>query len=306
MIEFLNLNGKSQCVSIKANKKGLPLLLYVHGGPGDAALPLVSKYNKALEDYYTVVVWEQRGAGKSYYPFDEKTNIHIEDFIKDMEQLCQILLERYQQDGIYLVGHSWGSILGLKFAAMYPQYLHRYIGCGQVVNMMKSSACALEYAIQKNIENKNQKVVNRLKTVDCRYTGDGWIDDLLFVTKQVVKYGGSLYGKKNYNTFIIEFLISREYTLADLIKRQKGSYQSIQFLWQELMKVNFEENTNFDVPVTFIEGKYDAHVSSELAAGYYKTITTPKNLYLFEQSAHFPQWSEAEKFNKILIGMVNN
>ena len=64
---LISLNGMPQYVSIRAQKKDAPLLLYLHGGPGDAALPLVMKFNRGLEENFTVVVWEQRGAGKSYY-----------------------------------------------------------------------------------------------------------------------------------------------------------------------------------------------------------------------------------------------
>ena len=67
----ITLNGVPQYVSIRAERDHLPLLLYLHGGPGDAALPLVLKYNSELEKHFTVVVWEQRGAGKSYYDFGD-------------------------------------------------------------------------------------------------------------------------------------------------------------------------------------------------------------------------------------------
>lgn len=63
---FIPLNGALQYISVRAEQKGAPLLLYLHGGPGDAALPLVLKFNRELEKHFTVVVWEQRGAGKSY------------------------------------------------------------------------------------------------------------------------------------------------------------------------------------------------------------------------------------------------
>lgn len=83
-----------------------PLLLYLHGGPGDAALLLVMKYNKELEKCYTVVIWEQRGAGKSYYEFDG--TVTIDDFLQDIYELTKYLLDRFLQSSIYLLGHSWG------------------------------------------------------------------------------------------------------------------------------------------------------------------------------------------------------
>lgn len=124
----MDINGVPQFVSIRAEKENAPLLVYLHGGPGDAALPLVMKYNKALEQQFTVVVWEQRGAGKSYYKFDGSITIDV--FLHDLHTLVSYLLSRFHQNSLYLVGHSWGSILGLRFAQAYPEFVRTYIGCG--------------------------------------------------------------------------------------------------------------------------------------------------------------------------------
>ena len=87
------INGALQYVSIRSEKENAPLLLYLHGGPGDAALPLVLKYNRDLEKHYTVVVWEQRGAGKSYYKFGPE-GITIAHFLEDLHTLTELLLKR--------------------------------------------------------------------------------------------------------------------------------------------------------------------------------------------------------------------
>jgi len=303
-IEYIEINNTQLCVSIRTKKLNNPILLYLHGGPGDAALPLVLKYNEQLEEIFTVVILEQRGAGKSYYPFAESDNIKIDTFIDDIHALSKNLLERYNQEKLYLVGHSWGSVLGLKFAKRYPELIHAYVGCGQVVNMKKSMKIARDFALQKNIENKNKKAVARLETLDYSYTQEAWLDDLLFATGQVIKHKGSLYGKRNFNPFIRDFLFSSEYTLKELINRQKGALQSIKYLWQELMEVDFESITEFEVPVIFVQGKGDYQVSSELAHEYFQTIKSEKQFFWFENSCHFPQWSEPEKFYEVMKAIV--
>lgn len=303
VMENIEINDVMQCVSICAEKKDAPLLLYLHGGPGDAALPLVLKYNKALEKDFTVVVWEQRGAGKSYYKFAQDEELTIDTFVGDTHELVTHLLEKFSQEKLYLVGHSWGSVIGLKFIQQYPQLIHTYVGCGQVVNMQKSSQMAYDFALTKNIAAGNQKNVDRLNAISPTYENDAWFDDLLFVTKQVVKHKGSLYGKANYNSFVWDFITSDKYSLKDLLNREKGSLQSIQHLWQELMTVNFEDIKSFGVPVIFIEGRFDEHVSSKLAGAYWGTIETEKEFHWFEKSCHFPQWSEAEKFSGIIRGI---
>lgn len=294
----MDLNGVSQFVSIRAENENSPLLVYLHGGPGDAALPLVMKYNKMLEQQFTVVVWEQRGAGKSYYKFDSAITIDV--FLNDLHTLINHLLSRFHQSSLYLLGHSWGSILGLRFVKSYPELVRTYIGCGQVVNMRKSSKAAYDYALA----HANKKCLKKLREIDCSYQADSWLNDLLFVTRQVVKHKGSLYGKRNYLDLILPFLFSPYYTLPDLIRRQKGSLQAIQYLWQEVMQTDFEAQTKYGTPIILIEGRYDSHVSSALAKEYFDRIETEKQFYWFEKSCHFPQWSESERFNKLLCDLL--
>lgn len=178
----MDLNGVPQFISIRAEKEKAPLLVYLHGGPGDAALPLVTKYNKALEQQFTVVVWEQRGAGKSYYKFDGPVTIDV--FLNDLHTLVNYLLCRFHQNSLYLIGHSWGSILGLRFVRAYPELVRTYIGCGQVVNMRKSSKIAYDYALA----HADKKSLEKLREIDCSYQANSWLSDLLFVTRQVVKH----------------------------------------------------------------------------------------------------------------------
>ena len=107
---------------IRSEQERAPLLLYLHGGPGDTALPLVLKYNRELERSFTVAVWEQRGAGKSYYPFRPDETITIDTFLQDLLELTQYLLDHFHQKKLYLVGHSWGSVLGLRFIQHNQEY----------------------------------------------------------------------------------------------------------------------------------------------------------------------------------------
>jgi len=299
-VEYIEVNNTTLCVSMRSQKPNAPILLYLHGGPGDAALPLVAKYNQQLEETFTFVILEQRGAGKSYYPFTENDDISIDTFVSDIYALSLYLLERYQEEKLYLVGHSWGSVLGIKFIERHPNLVHAYVGCGQVVNVRKSSQIAYEFAREKNIAAKNHRVTKRLKAIDCSYTQETWLDDLLFVTKQVIKHGGSLYGKSNFNRFALDFLCSPDYGFKELMNRQKGSLQSLRYLWQELMEVSFEQIIEFEVPVIFVEGRGDVQVSSKLAYEYFETIKSEKQFFWFEHSCHFPQWSEPNRFYEVM------
>ena len=87
----------------------------------------------------------------------------------DIYTLSLILLKRFGHKKLYLLGHSWGSVLGINFVKRYPELIHTYIGCGQVVNMRKSLKIAHEFAVQRNKEKQNKKILAKLKTIDYTY-----------------------------------------------------------------------------------------------------------------------------------------
>ena len=99
-------------------------------------------------------------------------------------------------------------------------------------------------------------------------------------------------------------MFSSDYTLKELTNRQKGSLQSIKYLWHELMDVNFEKTTGFEVPIAFVQGRDNYQVSSILVNDYFQTIKTQKQFFWFENSCHFPQWSEPEKFYEVMKSIV--
>lgn len=295
------INGVRQYLSIRSEREGLPVLLYLHGGPGDAALPQMLKYNKELETYFTVVIWEQRGAGLSYYPFGIEEGLSIQTFVEDAHTIILYLLQRFQQEKVYLMAHSWGSVIGLSFIRQYPELVHAYIGCGQVVNMKKS--CKAQYDFLKEKLQKNPKLMKRLEHTDYTLENENWMQDLLFMAKNVIRYKGSVYGKTSNLQYYLDFLFCKKYTIKNLLNRLKGSEQSILFFWQELMKTDFEREKSFQVPVIFMEGRHDYHVSSKLTSDYFDTIETEKQLYWFEYSGHYPQWEEPRIFNKIVASI---
>jgi pimeloyl-ACP methyl ester carboxylesterase len=299
-IENIEVNGRKLYFRVRANAEKLPILLFLHGGPGFASIPLVKKYNKNLEDLFTVVVLDQRGAGKSYYPFGETEEINIETFINDVHAVVTYLLKRFNRDKLCLWCHSWGTVLGLKYIQCYPELIDAYIGCGQAVNMKKSTRAAYEFAIAGCENAGDKKAVMKLRTIDYLCGGENWFADLLYYTGKVVKYKGSLYEKTTQNAIVFDIITAREYSLKDKLNFINAQRQSLKRLWLPCMDVDFESCTAFEVPVIFIEGRQDFHVSSKLAFDYFQTITTEKQFFWFEKSAHYPQWSEPQKFFDIM------
>src|SRR3954468_2948820 len=135
--EAIDIGGIKQWITIRGDDTRNPVLLVLHGGPGYVELPLSWWYTRGWEEYFTVVQWDQRGAGKTYLMSDPKAvapTMTGERMVQDSEELVQWLRASLHKQKIFVWGHSWGSYLGLELALHHPEWLHAYIGTGQITN----------------------------------------------------------------------------------------------------------------------------------------------------------------------------
>lgn len=303
MLDKVNLGGVEQSICIRGRNIENPILLFLHGGPGDAMLPVMTAVNKELENDFIVVNWEQRGTGKSYYAFKESDEISIDTFVSDAYELTKLLLKQFSKEKMYIMGNSWGTAIGTKVVQEYPKYYYAYVGIGQVVNMKENERLSYEYTLNQAISRNDKKAEKQLKGMQQNYYDrPDWMKWLLVQRKYLVEYGGAIYGQSSYKCLERYFISSPEYSLLDIINRVRGSKQSLEKLWLKLLEVNFFETAiEFEIPVYLLEGKHDFNAPSILAQRYYEKIQAPKKeLIWFENSAHFPQWEEPEKFYAVL------
>ena len=90
-----------------------PILLFVHGGPGTSQLTMIRKNTQSIGKNFTIVNWDQRGAGKSYSAILDKSRMHIDQFVSDINELTEYLTKRFNKNKIVLAGHSWGSVISM-------------------------------------------------------------------------------------------------------------------------------------------------------------------------------------------------
>ncbi|HEY7293510.1 MAG TPA: alpha/beta fold hydrolase, partial [Dehalococcoidia bacterium] len=127
--EAVNIGGIRQWVTIRGYDRNNPVLLVLHGGPGYVELPLSWWYTRGWEEYFTVVQWDQRGAGKTYMMNDPDAvapTMTRERLVQDSEELVQWLRRDLDKEKIFVWGHSWGSYLGLELALRHPEWLYAY------------------------------------------------------------------------------------------------------------------------------------------------------------------------------------
>ncbi len=150
-IEKITLGGQEQYLIIRGADSTKPVMLFLHGGPGFPEFALLKEYNSAIENDFVMVYWEQRGAGKSFSKYIPAESLNITQLISDTRELSEILAMRFKQDKIYLMGHSWGSFLGILSAYQHPELYHAYFGVGQFCNQYEGEKVALDWVKEQAI-----------------------------------------------------------------------------------------------------------------------------------------------------------
>ena len=299
----LNINGVEQGMFIKSKDSTNPVLLYLHGGMPDYFL--TRKYPTGLEDYFTVVSWEQRGSGLSYSADIPEETMTLEQMISDTKELTNYLCKRFGQEKIYLMGHSGGTFIGIQVAAVAPELYHAYIGVAQMSNQLKSEILAYDFMLKKYLENGNTKMVRKLEAAPVTMT-EG-ITDEYRVLRDPAMHSLGIGTTHNMRSVIsgifLPSLICPEYTLIEKVNMWRGKSRSgISILWANILATDLTKQVpELKLPAYFFEGLYDYTCSYTEAKSYFEKLKAPiKGFYTFEHSAHSPLFEEPEKMKQIL------
>ncbi|MBU3137866.1 alpha/beta hydrolase [Clostridium gasigenes] len=303
-IARVEVGGLEQGMIIKGKKDTNPVLLFLHGGPGNPEYVLAKEYNINLEDYFTVCWWEQRGSGMSYYSSIEKESITLDQMISDTVEVTNYLRERFGKEKIYIMGHSWGSFLGINAIDRYPELYEAYLGIGQVVNQFESEKLGYELMLSTAKANADEKSIKNLKKFTLNTPEDITTDYLMVRSSIMNEQGyGVFHMPKSKSELLRAIFKAKEYTLKDKYGYAAGSLLSLGQPMNHSMNItNLDESIKeLKVPVYIFHGIYDKQVSYDIALKYYEGLKAPKKqFYKFENSAHSPFMEEADKF----IGII--
>ena len=288
-LEQVELGGVRQWISIRAADPKSPVLLFLHGGPGSANLAKLRLQVPELEQHFVVVNWDQRGAGKSASLGFNYDTLSIEQMIADAHELVTYLKARFGVEKIYLMGFSWGTVIGLSLADRYPEDFHAYVSVSQLVNVAQGERLSLEYVRQKAAEAGDERAVSQLAGIDPAYHTDNWFRQVSLERAWLLRYGGVYHTASSYSHEIWLMLKAHEYSLAEVALWPGRSSASLKRMWPELMSVNFFETVPaVHCPIYFFVGRFDYNAPGQLTQAYYDQLDAPagKHLVWFENSAH--------------------
>ena len=302
----VTLGGLRQKIHIRTNDTAFPILLFLHGGPGVINRHSAVKDHADLMDTFTLVAWDQRGSGGSYRGAGRET-LTISQLTDDAAELVDWLCKRYRKDKLFIIGGSWGSMLGTFLAHRYPARIAAFVGFGQVADGTKNEAISYQFSLDAARAANDAESVKKLEELGPPENGvyKGGFTGLMIQRRVMMKYGGYSPDEKKrgyFSSTVKPMLLSGEYSIADMIGAAKGYKFVLDAMWPEVAGVNLSEACpEFQMPYFILDGRLDNNTPSSLVEDYFESLKAPrKELIWFDKSGHNPMGDEPELFKSVL------
>lgn len=298
------LGGVRQAVHIWGTRRENPVVLFLHGGPGVPNRHGMAKNHMDLLDDFTIVAWDQRGTGGSYFGV-EPESLTLEQLISDCAELLRWLCKTLDKEKIFLLGASWGTELGTFVCQRHPELVAGYIGYGQVVSGIENENVSFAFAMEQAVKAGCQKDIDALNRIGPPVDGQyrPVFEGLMTQRRIMKKYGGHSTKKGGYFTgTVIPILTSPELDLRAKIGTARGYKVCLSRMWPTIVHYDFIRDCGpFQMPYYIFQGRLDRNTPASLVQGFYDSIIAPdKDLVWFEHSAHGPMGEEPEKFKKLM------
>lgn len=291
----VDIDGAGLEVMIRGNDKNNPVLIFVHGGPCCSEIPYARKYQEDLEKDFTIVHYDQRGSGKSYVFGEDYSEVTVAAQVSDLIALTEYIEEYLEKEQVILIGHSFGTYIATMAVSQRPELYRAYVGIGQMSNPIEGELDNLEKCIEAAENLGDEKDAAYLKSLEQSISNG----EIITPRNYVRKYGFAARKIDDNLDYFLGFLFGTEYNLVDAIRFYTASIK-----YQDNLIIEAVNNpltqivTKVDVPVYFVMGKYDGMTSPKAAELYLDNMKGEgeKEFILFEESAHYPQFEEKQKF----------
>jgi pimeloyl-ACP methyl ester carboxylesterase len=310
-LEEITLGGVKQWIFIRGTDEKNPFMIFLHGGPGAPMGGISSsrKFDAELIKHFAMVHWDQRGAGKSYNEGIPINSMTYDRLVEDCNELIDYVRNKFSIQKVFIVGHSSGSIIGIKTAHRYPDKIHAYVGVAQIINEYEKQRISYDFVAEEAEKSSDVKIQNAIKALGPPPYDTPEKD--MEIARYIVQYAGFIRENpiRRLGVVMLSFLTSPEYSLSEGFNAlvNKGLYFSMNAMWGEITNINLaKEIQSIKVPIYFFEGKYDMIAPMVLVENFYNNLEAEKGkkLFVFENSAHVLMLEEKEKYEELLVNVV--
>jgi pimeloyl-ACP methyl ester carboxylesterase len=304
---FVQIGGMRQWIAIRGQNRDNPAILILHGGPGAADSPLERLFLPWERDF-TIVQWDQRGAGKSYRSNPAAPSIDL--MVQDAGEVSQYVRTRLHRNKIILLGHSWGSVLGILLVKAHPDFFSAWVGTGQIMNMQKGEAEAYHRVLAKARARNDKDAVDALeKNGSPPYNN---IRQMGLERRWAMQYESGLdYAfPTGPRLLLAELLTAPDYSLKDVVNYIRGVIAGDAFFGESLdgpiMRMDLPAlGTDFSIPFFVVQGAEDDITPAALAEAYFNQVKAPrKSILLIPEAGHMALMTRPDAFLKFLLANV--
>jgi pimeloyl-ACP methyl ester carboxylesterase len=308
ILEPVTLGGSQQWLLIRGANASNPVLLFLHGGPGSPYIGLAHTFQRELEKHFVVVQWDQRGSGKSF-PNTPPESMTVDQLLADTHELVLLLRQRFKQDKIYLLGHSWGAFLGIMEAKNHPENLYAYIGTGQMIDLVKQERLSHDFVVESSRAERNKKALKQLDEIGYPPYRD-IARGMEIKYSWLWEYGGMIEGETGPFPFVKALLQAKEYSLLDISRFVRGMSFSLRRLAENEGEAFWrlkapDPASGFQVPIFFVTGEHDRVTPLALIAEYENALKAPmKHSFVLKDAGHFAFFTDPLKFSAVMIDIL--
>jgi len=284
--EQLLIGGIKQVVRIEGRDRAKPLFLFITGGPGSEGIyPENKTYLDELKKHLTVVTWDQRNCGQTLKLNASPVKLTVKLYEHDTHQLVTALLRQFHRPKMFVMGWSWGTVLGFYMADKHPDQLYAYMAVSPAVNQWQSERISLKELKQKAAEQKNARAVSELAKVRIPFEN----------------------GLQNYYDRKWLALLNGE-DIGDTTEFKNYFTQNSQMtaLFREANFINLSASLpSVKCPVYFFVGRNDHQTNYAISQQYYRQLKAPKKaLFWFEKSGHLIPVTEPALMQQVVIDKI--
>lgn len=305
---FVTIGGIDQWIDVRGDDAANPVLLVLHGGPESTWDPLLRIFNP-WEKYFTLVQWDQRGAGRTYARNGPgSAAISLDQMVQDGIEVTEYITRELGKRKVFLLGHSWGTLLGVHMVETRPELFCAYIGTGQVVNTQRGEA--LDYA---EVLRRARLALDVRATEELKSIGAPPYDDVQKLAKE--RQLESLFATSSEQKFnsidYVRSLYPPDFTDKDMADRNAGFFASNYAIYGQkmdgpMLSVNlFSTSGDFRLPMFFIQGALDDVTPTSLVTEYVRSIRAPrKALKIIPNAGHLAVMAVPDVFLQELQHVV--
>lgn len=299
---FTRIGGIDQWITIRGQSRGNPVILLLHGGPGIALSLMPADFLWSWSKPFTLVTWDQRGAGKTFGRSGAvDAAVTIDRIVQDGIELAEFIRARLNKKKIVLVGVSWGSGIGVQMVKSHPDLFYAYVGTGQSVNQGRFKAIAYTQLLAEARSRNDRKAI-----IELEANGPPPYDSIAKETVHTKWANAYEPGQPSTANLVSMLLFDSDAGFLDLRNYARGLTTSQDHFRDAVKKEDLSSlGTDFGVPFFVFQGDRDNVTPVGPVKEYFDNVTAPhKELLVIQNAGHNVIATKSDEFLSLLVRRV--